>query len=76
MRFLFVYSYTGYRRLTFVSGTGSVDLSFKVNKVTPEVIKMAKEWVMKCLENKGISDVSVTPMGWFKYDGDEDEDSD
>lgn len=70
MDFLFVYSYAGYRgfRRTPVNGTGSVDLSCKVQKITPDVIKEAKEWVVKYLENKGLTDVSVSPMGWFKYD--------
>ena len=76
MTFLFVYSYTGYKKLSFLSGDGSVDLSYEGNRITPEVIKKAKEWVIKYLEDKGMYDVSLTPMGWFKYDGDEDEDCD
>jgi hypothetical protein len=43
------------------------------NKITPKVIESAVEITRKELESKGIQVDDVAPMGWFKYDEEDEE---
>jgi hypothetical protein len=47
-------------------------IAIGTNKITPKVIESAVEITRKELESKGIQVDDVAPMGWFKYD-EEDE---
>ena len=42
------------------------------DRITPKVIESACDIVRKDLNAKGIQIDAIAPMGWFKYDGEDD----
>lgn len=68
MKFLFTYVYDEERG----SGFGSVILTTKSNKITAKLVTDAVEWTKNDYAEKGIKLNSLIPMGWYKFD-DEDE---
>ena len=68
MKFLFTYVYDE----EWGSGFGSVILTTKSNKITAKLITDAVEWTKNDYAEKGIKLNSLIPMGWYKFD-DEDE---
>ena len=73
MKYLFVYMYQGKREGKFINGYGSVDMNVTgIDKITPAVIDSATEWVKADLISKGTVIDGIAPMGWFKYDEEDD----
>lgn len=74
MKYLFTYDYKGKNKGVNENGSGSVIMTVTgTDKITPKVIEGAIEWVTKDLNTKGIQLDVLCPMGWFKYEEDDDE---
>lgn len=77
MKYLFVYGYNGKQNGISTSGNGSVVITVikGENKITESMIfgeGSAIDIAKEKLKEAGFSDITVCPMGWFKFD-DEDE---
>ena len=74
MKYLFTYAYKGKNQgLLPETGRGSAEMiTTETDKITPKVIESACDVVRKDLESNGIHVDNIAPMGWFKYD-EEDE---
>lgn len=69
MKYLFVYMYQGKREGKLVNGQGSIEMNVTgIDKITPSVVHDAIEWVKADLILKGAVIDAIAPMGWFKYD--------
>lgn len=69
MKYLLTYAYEGKRRGEKVSGQGSTVMTVtSTDKITPELINDAIEWVRNDLESKHTTIYAIAPMGWFKFD--------
>lgn len=74
MKFLFTYAYKGKYLGMPETGEGSMEITLNgSDKVTPKAIKSACDIVRKDLEDKGLQIDLIAPMGWFKYDGGDEE---
>lgn len=74
IKFLFTYAYKGRTLGKPETGEGSMEITLHgSDKVTPKEIKTACDIVRKDLEDKGIYIDLIAPMGWFKYDGYDEE---
>lgn len=76
MKYLFTYAYGGSRVGGGVSGQGSLIMTADADKITESMIygeggacDIAKDGLLK----EGIRKVTVSPMGWFKFDKEETE---
>lgn len=73
MKYLFTYAYNGKRQGKLETGEGSMEITLHGSgRITPKVIESACDIVRKDLVSKGIQIDVIAPMGWFKYD-EEDE---
>ena len=73
MRYLFLYAYTCKRQGLFLqTGSGSAEIITESDKITPKVIESAVEITREKLELEGIQIDNIAPMGWFKYDGEDE----
>ena len=71
MKYLLTYIYEGKRGGEKVSGQGSTVMTVNgTNKITPELIYDAIEWVRNNFEEHTTIYATV-PMGWFKFDEEE-----
>ena len=68
MKYLLTYAYEGNRNGASISGQGSVNMTVDKDKITPEVIADAIEWVKNEFDKTNIQINLIVPMGWFKYD--------
>ncbi|MBO7734120.1 MAG: hypothetical protein J6S67_16270 [Methanobrevibacter sp.] len=74
MKYLLTYIYDGKRcKGDITGGQGSVVMTANTDKITPEVIQDAIEWVKKELLMKGITVKHIASMGWFRFDEEESE---
>lgn len=68
MKYLLTYVYEGERRGERVSGQGSTVMTVtSTDKITPELIYDAIEWVRNKFEEH-TTIYAIVPMGWFKFD--------
>lgn len=73
MKYLFTYAYKGKNQGKSETGEGSMEITLHDSgRITPKVIELACDLVRKDLDAKGIQIDTLAPMGWFKYD-EEDE---
>ena len=73
MKYLFTYEYKGKNNGKAENGSGSCEMTVTgTDKITPKLIQMAVEYVKKDMEQRGFQIDVLAPMGWFKYD-EEDE---
>lgn len=68
MKYLFTYMFDGERG----SGQGSAIMTTNTNKITTKLIVDAVEWVKNDLAEKGMKINSIFPMGWYKFDDEEE----
>ena len=74
MKYLFIYAYKGKNQGKPETGEGSMEITLHgSDKITPNVIKSACDLVRSDLNAKGIQIDVIAPMGWFKYDGEDEE---
>ena len=74
MKYLFTYAYKGKNQGKSETGEGSMEITLHGSgRITPKVIESACDIVRKDLNAKGIQTDVVAPMGWFKYDGEDEE---
>jgi hypothetical protein len=75
MKYLLTYAYEGKRRGERVSGQGSTVMTVtSTDKITPELINDAIEWVRNNFEEH-TTIYAIAPMGWYKFDDEEGSDS-
>lgn len=73
MKYLFTYAYKGKNQGNLETGAGSMEITLHgSDRITPKVIESACDIVRKDLDTKGILIDSIAPMGWFKYDGEDE----
>lgn len=73
MKYLLTYVYDGIREGKTLTGQGSTLMTVNgTDKITPEVITNAIEWVRNDFVKGGTRINTIVPMGWFKFD-EEDE---
>lgn len=72
MKYLFTYSVKGKKDGLPVSGTGAMPIkATDTDKITESLIYGeggAIDLATDALHKEGLTDVSVAPMGWFKFD--------
>lgn len=69
MKYLFTYAYKGKNQGKLESGEGSMEITLHgSDRITPKVIESACDIVRKDLNKNGIQIDLIAPMGWFKYD--------
>ena len=74
MKYLFTYAYKGKNQGKSETGEGSMEMIVHgTDKITPNIIKSACDIVRENLNAKGIQIDTLAPMGWFKYDGEDEE---
>lgn len=74
MKYLFTYAYRGKNKGKPENGNGSVEMIVHgTDKITPKIIESAVKIVTQNLNANGIQVDTLAPMGWFKYDGEDDE---
>ena len=75
MKYLFTYAYKGKKQgLLPETGSGSIEMTITgTDKITPKIIESACDIVRKSLNDKEIQIDLIAPMGWFKYDGEDEE---
>ena len=74
MKYLFTYAYRGKNQGKPETGEGSMEITLHgSDRITPKVIESACDIVRKDLNVKGIQIDAIAPMGWFKYNGEDDE---
>ena len=77
MKYLFTYAYKGKNKGKPETGEGSMEITLHgSDRITPKVIESACDIVRKDLNAKGIQIDVLAPMGWFKYEEEEDEEVD
>lgn len=75
MKYLLTYAYEGIREGKPISGQGSTVMAvIGIDKITPEIITDAVEWVRNDFIKGGTRINNIAPMGWFKYDEEDLED--
>lgn len=74
MKYLFTYAYKGKNQGKPENGEGSMEMTLHgSDRITPKVIESACDIVRKDLNANGIQIDLIAPMGWFKYDGEDEE---
>ncbi len=74
MKYLFTYAYKGKNQGKPETGEGSMEITlYGSDRITPKVIKSACDIVRKSLNANGIQIDLIAPMGWFKYDEEDEE---
>ena len=74
MKYLFTYAYKGKNNGKPENGEGSMEITVHgTDKITPKIIESAVEIVKQNLHAQGIQIDTLAPMGWFKYDGEDEE---
>lgn len=74
MKYQFIYAYNGKNQGNPETGHGSMKMIlYDSNRITPKVIESACDLVRKELNAKGMQIDTIVPMGWFKYDEEENE---
>ena len=75
MKYLFTYAYKGKNQGKPETGDGSMEITLHgSDRITPKVIESACDIVRKDLNAKGIQIDLIAPMGWFKYDEEDEND--
>ena len=73
MKYLFTYGYKGKNKGKLETGEGSMEMTLHgSDRITPKVIESSCDIVRKNLNDKGIQIDVIVPMGWFKYDGEDE----
>lgn len=74
MKYLFTYSYKGKNQGKPETGEGSIEMTLHgSDRITPKVIKSSCDIVKIQLNSEGIQIDAIAPMGWFKYDEEDEE---
>lgn len=72
MKYLFTYAYKGKNQGKLENGEGSMEMTVHgTDRITPKLIESAIEIVKQNLNACGIQIDKLAPMGWFKYDGED-----
>ena len=78
MTYLFTYCWSGRENGLVKSGNGSMDIRMtNSDKITVDAIYGkggAKEMATKALEDSGMTEIELCPMGFFKFDEEGDAD--
>jgi len=73
MKYLFTYAYKGKNQGKPENGEGSMEMTVHgTDKITPKIIESAVEITKQNLNACGIQVDKLVPMGWFKYDGEDE----
>ena len=73
MKYLFTYAYKGKNKGKPENGEGSMEMTVHgIDKITPKIIESSVEIVKQNLNARGIQIDTIAPMGWFKYDGEDE----
>ena len=74
MKYLFTYAYKGKNQGKPENGEGAMEMTVHgTDRITPKIIESAVEIVKQNLHAQGIQIDALAPMGWFKYDGEDEE---
>ena len=71
-KFLFTFSYSYRKDSKDYSGIGSARICNISNKITESKIDNAIDVVTQNFKDDGCYDINIIPMGWFKFDEDEE----
>jgi len=73
MKYLFTYAYNGKNQGKPENGGGSMEMIVHgTDRITPKIIESAVEITKQNLNACGIQVDKLVPMGWFKYDGEDE----